>query len=199
MDGLAFLQQLKADDTTSHIPVILLTAKTGIETHILGLRYGADYYLPKPFDTELLNETIRKVLQQRATFFNTVLKNPQEEESVETEVVITEADKLFLKKVVEVVQQNIAEKDFNIDTVADLMNMSRSAFFKKFKSLTNLAPVEFVRDTRLDLARNLLAGSRKNISEIAYATGFNNPKYFSTCFKAKFGLSPKEYQNSKPS
>ncbi|WP_442794600.1 two-component regulator propeller domain-containing protein [Pelobium manganitolerans] len=199
MDGLAFLQQLKADDTTSHIPVILLTAKTGIETHILGLRYGADYYLPKPFDTELLNETIRKVLQQRATFFNTVLKNPQEEESVETEVVITEADKLFLKKVVEVVQQNIAEKDFNIDTVADLMNMSRSAFFKKFKSLTNLAPVEFVRDTRLDLARNLLADSRKNISEIAYATGFNNPKYFSTCFKAKFGLSPKEYQNSKPS
>lgn len=196
MDGIQMLNKLKNNSLTSHIPVILLTAKNSVENHIKGLRYGADYYLPKPFDMNLLSTAINNILLKRNKFFHSMIEN-QDDISQNTEVieniVVTSDDKIFLKKTIEIVKGQMENPDFNIDTAADLMNMSRSAFFKKFKSLTDLAPVEFVRDTRLEKGKELLEAGSKNVSEVAYAIGFNNPKYFSTCFKAKFHVSPSDY------
>ncbi|MFD2732712.1 hybrid sensor histidine kinase/response regulator transcription factor [Pedobacter alpinus] len=199
MDGMEMLDKLKNNSLTSHIPVILLTAKNSTESHITGLKYGADYYLPKPFDMQLLTVAIDKIIKQRKTIFKSVLDREatSEQKDITENNLITAEDKEFLSKTIKVVKERLEDKDFNIDTVADLMNMSRSAFFKKFKSLTNLAPVEFVRDTRLDVGKEMLETGSKNISEVAYAIGFNNPKYFSTCFKAKFGVSPTTYTNNK--
>jgi YesN/AraC family two-component response regulator len=201
MDGMEMLNKLKSNPLTSHVPVILLTAKSSTESHILGLKYGADYYLPKPFDMKLLSVAMNSILMQRKRFFKAVVNGEAitNEENIAEDVLITPEDKEFLQKTIQVVRECLEDKDFNIDTVADLMNMSRSAFFKKFKSLTNLAPVEFVRDTRLEIGKGMLESGSKNVSEIAYAIGFNNPKYFSTCFKAKYGLSPKEFVNKKNS
>lgn len=201
MDGMEMLNKLKSNPLTSHIPVILLTAKSSTESHIMGLKYGADYYLPKPFDMKLLSVAMNSILMQRKRFFKAVVNGEAitNEENIAEDVLITPEDKEFLQKTIQVVRECLEDKDFNIDTVADLMNMSRSAFFKKFKSLTNLAPVEFVRDTRLEIGKDMLESGSKNVSEIAYAIGFNNPKYFSTCFKAKYGLSPKEFVNKKNS
>nr|WP_294897014.1 two-component regulator propeller domain-containing protein [uncultured Pedobacter sp.] len=199
MDGMEMLTKLKTNSLTSHIPVILLTAKNSTESHIMGLKFGADYYLPKPFDMKLLSVAMNSILTQRKRFFKSMV-NAEEfpnDEAVVDSTLITKEDKEFLEKTISVVKERLEDKDFNIDTVADLMNMSRSAFFKKFKSLTNLAPVEFVRDTRLEIGKTMLDAGSKNISEIAYSIGFNNPKYFSTCFKAKYGLSPTEYLSKK--
>lgn len=196
MDGMEMLVKLKANSLTSHIPVILLTAKNTIESHIMGLKFGADYYLPKPFDMQLLSAAIDSILKQRKKFFQAIVDGEEileDELSIADKLSITDEDKEFLEKTIQIVKERLEDRDFNIDTVADLMNMSRSAFFKKFKSLTNLAPVEFVRDTRLEAGKQMLESGSKNISEIAYSIGFNNPKYFSTCFKAKYGTSPKEY------
>ncbi|HSU49661.1 MAG TPA: helix-turn-helix transcriptional regulator, partial [Segetibacter sp.] len=113
-------------------------------------------------------------------------------------IVITSKDETFLKEVINVVEEKMADADFNIDVVAESMAMSRTTFYKKFKSLTQLAPVEFVRDMRLQRAKQMLGAGEENISQVAYAVGFNNPKYFSTCFKEKYHQSPSEYLKSKP-
>jgi AraC-like DNA-binding protein len=113
--------------------------------------------------------------------------------------VITSHDETFLKKVIAIVEERMADPDFNIDAVAGQLNMGRSTFYKKFKSLTNIPPVEFVRNMRVKRARQLLDAGENNISEIAYTVGFNNAKYFSTCFKEHYNLSPTDYLKAKTS
>ena len=109
------------------------------------------------------------------------------------DVIVTSQDHLFLEKVIKIVEDRLSVTDFNIDSVAETIGMSRSAFFKKFKSLTNMAPVEFVRETRLKRAKQLFDAGETNVSNVAYGVGFNNPKYFSTCFKAQYNATPTEY------
>lgn len=197
LDGIQLLDSLKNNITTSHIPVVLLTAKSSVENQIEGLKYGADYYITKPFQTDFILASIDNLLKQRKKIFESLLASKKTIELSPGEIFITSKDETFLKEIIEIVESRMADMEFNIDTVAESIGMGRTTFYKKFKSLTNLAPVEFVREMRLKRARQFLDANGHNISEIAYAVGFNSAKYFSTCFREKYGLSPSEYLKSR--
>lgn len=190
MDGIQLLDALKNDPATSHIPVILLSAKFSIESQIEGLKYGADYYLPKPFNWDLLKMAVEYVLKQRQTTF----KQLQNKEKVDVnDVIITAYDKQFLDNVLKIVEDKLDDAEFNIDDVADSLSMSRSAFYRKFRSLTGTAPIDFVKDTRLNKAKELFDAGEHNVSVVAYKVGFNSPKYFTLCFRTKYQQTPSEY------
>lgn len=193
VDGIQMLDALKNDISTSHIPVVLLTAKFSVQSQIEALRYGADYYISKPFQMDLLQTVIQSLISQRKKLFQSLLAGKNISEISSPDIVITSHDQQFLERIIKIVDERLGDSDFNIDDVAESVGMSRSAFFKKFKSLTNSAPVEFVRETRLNRARKLFDLGEKNVSTVAYSVGFNDPKYFSTCFKAKFHQKPTEY------
>lgn len=197
MNGLAMLDSLKKNERTSHIPVILLSAKQSVQSQIEGLEYGADFYIGKPFSNALLFAAIDSLIKKRRNAFQQAIDNKEKFSLKPLEVVITTYDQEFLKKVVAIVSERMADQEFNIDFVADYVGMSRSAFFKKFKALTDLAPVEFVKDMRIKRAKEYLDAGERNISSIAYAVGFANAKYFAKCFKAKIGLNPSDYIKEK--
>jgi YesN/AraC family two-component response regulator len=193
MDGIQLLDKLKNNLVTSHIPVILLTAKSAVESQIEALDYGADYYITKPFRHDFLVAAIRNLINQRKKVLASLLEGKKTVELEPGEVTITSRDEAFLQQIVAIVEEKMADVDFNIDTVAETIAMGRTTFYRKFKGLTGLAPVEFVREMRLKRAKQYLDSGYGNISEIAYSVGFNNAKYFSTCFKAKYELTPTEY------
>lgn len=193
MDGIQMLVKLKNEFSTCHIPVVLLSAKSSIESQIEGLQYGADLYLTKPFQNDFLIASVKNLISQRKRLFDVLVKDKKTIELKPSEIVITSKDEIFLKDVIKVVEEQMVHSEFNIDAMAEKIEMSRTTFYRKFKSLTNLTPVEFVRDMRLQRARQLLDSGETNISIVAYAVGFNNAKYFSTCFKDKYSLSPSDY------
>ncbi|MBE7171662.1 MAG: response regulator [Williamsia sp.] len=193
MNGIGMLDRIKNDVNTSHIPVVLLSAKYSIESQLEGLKYGADCYITKPFNNEFLIASVDNLLRQRKRLFESLMERKKGVELSPAPVVITSKDETFLREVIRTVETKMADPDFDIDLVAGSLATSRTTFYKKFKSLTGLAPVEFVRDMRLQRARQLLDAGGNNISEVAYLVGFGNPKYFSTCFKEKYHVSPSEY------
>lgn len=193
MDGIQLLDKIKNTLATSHIPVILLTAKSAIESQVEGLNYGADYYITKPFRHDFLVAAISNLINQRKKVLNTLLEGKKAVQLEPGEVAITSRDETFLQQIVAIVEEKMADIDFNIDTVAETIAMGRTTFYRKFKGLTGLAPVEFVREMRLKRAKQYLDSGYGNISEVAYSVGFNNAKYFSTCFKAKYEVTPSEY------
>ena len=197
MDGLQMLDKIRNNVNTSHIPVVLLSARYSIESQIEGLRYGADHYITKPFNNEFLIASIDNLLQQRKKLFEALVQKKKTIHLSPEPVVITSKDETFLKAVIRVVETKMEDPDFNIDSVAETMALSRTNFYKKFKSLTTLTPMEFVRDMRLQRAKQYLDAGGHNISEVAYLTGFSNPKYFSTVFKEKYHVSPTDYIRSK--
>jgi len=198
MDGIQMLDKIKSDTSTSHIPVVLLSAKFSIENQIEGLKYGADYYITKPFSNDFLLASIANLLKQRRQLFESLLLDGKSKISLSPgEIVITSKDETFLKKVISIVEDEMADPDFNIDNFAGTVGMSRTAFYKKFKSLTGLVPVEFVRDMRLKRGKQLLDAGENNMSQVAYAIGFNDAKYFSRCFRKQYNMSPSEYLRTK--
>jgi signal transduction histidine kinase/ligand-binding sensor domain-containing protein/DNA-binding response OmpR family regulator len=197
MDGIEMLDKVKSEVNTSHIPVVLLSAKYSIESQIEGLKYGADYYITKPFNNEFLIASIDNLLRQRKKLFEALVEKKKTVALSPEPVVITSKDEAFLKEVIKVVEEKMADTDFNIDAVAESMAMSHKTFYRKFKSLTGLTPVEFVRDMRLQRAKQLLDAGGYNISEVAYTVGFSNPGYFTTCFKEKYHVSPSDYAKTK--
>lgn len=195
MDGIQMLDQLKQDVRTSHIPVILLTAKSSIESQIDGLKYGADLYITKPFHTDFVLASVESLIRSRKKLFEQ-LTNALDKRIINLnpdEVVITSKDEAFLKQTIKIVEDGLNNTEFNIEDVAVAVGMGRTTFYKKLKSLTGFSPVEFVRDMRLKRARQLLDEGTLTVSEIGYLVGFNSLPYFSTCFKEKFGKSPSEY------
>jgi AraC-like DNA-binding protein len=136
---------------------------------------------------------IRNLISQRKNVLNSLLEGKKTVQLEPGEVTITSRDEAFLQQIVAIVEEKMADADFNIDTVAETVAMGRTTFYRKFKGLTGLAPVEFVREMRLKRAKQYLDSGYGNISEIAYSVGFNNAKYFSTCFKAKYEVTPSEY------
>jgi len=212
MDGIQMLDNIKNNAETSHIPVVLLSAKYSVESRIEGLKYGADNYITKPFHNEVLIASIDNLLRQRKMLFQSMLQKQEQispepilqetprDETVSpppTVKIMTSRDELFLKDIIQIVEEKMVQSEFNIEILADAMAMSRTTFNKKFKSLSGITPVEFVKDRRLQLAKQLLDTGASNISEVAYEVGFNNPKYFSTCFKEKFHLTPSDYMKTK--
>ncbi|WP_165759060.1 hybrid sensor histidine kinase/response regulator transcription factor [Niastella yeongjuensis] len=197
MDGIQMLDKIKNDINTSHIPVVLLSARYSIESRIEGLRYGADCYITKPFHNEFLIASIDNLLRQRKKLFDSLVSKKPATELSPSPIVVTSGDETFLKEVIRVVEEKMTDPGFNMETIAESMNMSRSAFYKKFKSLTGLTTVEFVRDMRLQRSKQYFDAGSTNIAEVAYWSGFSNPKYFSTCFREKYQVSPSDYIKSK--
>uniref|UniRef100_UPI003D7F9B9D response regulator n=1 Tax=Pedobacter sp. TaxID=1411316 RepID=UPI003D7F9B9D len=195
MDGIQMLDLLKNDIRTSHIPVVLLTAKASVESKIEGMKYGADGYMTKPFHTEYLLALIENLINSRKKLFEKLATGqPQKVLLLEPgEIVITSRDETFLKETISIVEQGMADPKFNIEEVAVAIGMGRTTFYKKLKSLTTLSPVELVRDIRLKRTIQLLDAGNHTLSEIAFLVGFNSLSYFSTCFKEKYKLSPSEY------
>ncbi|MEO6454585.1 MAG: ATP-binding protein [Ginsengibacter sp.] len=189
MDGFAMMQKLKKDERTSHIPVILLTAKAGQQHKLEGLETGADDYLTKPFDSKELLLRIQNLINQRKLlrkkFAGEILLRP-------SEIAVTSADEMFLNKVLQAIEKNMSEEDFGVEDLAKEVTMSRSQLHRKLIALTGQAPSEMLRNTRLLRAKELLQKRAATPSEVAYQVGFNSHTYFSKCFKEEFGISPSE-------
>lgn len=198
IDGIQMLDHLKNDKITSHIPVILLTAKSSVESQIEGLKYGADFYITKPFYTDHILACVDNLLKQRKKIFDALYNDEKKVIQLKPdEILITKKDEQFLKDVIKIVEAGMGDSQFNIESVADSVGLGRTTFYKKLKSLTGFAPIEFVRDIRLKRSKQLLESGEYTISEIAYMTGFSSSGYFSTCFKEKFKTSPSEYSKNK--
>ncbi len=191
MDGYEYCRKVKSDIRISQIPVILLTAKTGDENKYRGLEAGAEDYISKPFNTEMLTLKVSRIIerqhQTQDQFKRKVDINP-------SEVEITSMDEKFVKKAVTLVETNIDNTDFLVEDLCREMGMSRVYFYKKILALTDKTPSEFIRFIRLKRAADLLERSQLYVNEVAYQVGFNDPKYFRKYFKEEFGISPNEYK-----
>lgn len=193
MNGIVLLDKLKHNIQTSHIPIILLTAKSSVENQIEALKYGADFYITKPFDVKHVLASMENLIKQRKNSYQNLIAERKTIKLEPSELEITSKDELFLKDVVKIVEEAMANPDFSIDSVAVAIGMGRTTFYKKIKCLTQSSPVEFVRDMRLKRGKQLLDRGEHNISEIAYMVGFSSSGYFSTCFKEAYKMSPSEY------
>ncbi|MHC0444778.1 hybrid sensor histidine kinase/response regulator transcription factor [Flavobacterium sp. 3-218] len=197
MNGIELLDALKNTTETSHIPVILLTAKSSVENQIEGLNYGADYYITKPFNNDFLLASIENLIKFRKKFFKQLQSDLKTIALEPGEIVITTKDEQFLKDVIAVVEKGLTDTAFNIEVIANSMNMSRVTFNRKFKSLTGMTPVEFVKEMRVKRAKQFLDAGETDIADIGYRVGFNSSGYFSTCFKEVFQMSPSDYLKQK--
>lgn len=195
MDGMELCRAIKNDKHTSHIPVILLTARTAAEPKMEAFQVGANDYVTKPFSFEMLQSRIRNLLAQqeamRKLFQKQLEVNP-------TEISITSVDEQFIRQSIDTVEQNISNPDFSVEDLSRALHMSRVALYKKLLALTGKSPLDFIKTIRLKRAAQLLEKSQFTISEIAYEVGFNNPKYFARTFKKEFGLLPSEYAAKPP-
>jgi signal transduction histidine kinase/ligand-binding sensor domain-containing protein/DNA-binding response OmpR family regulator len=203
MDGLKMLQRIREDFKISHIPVIILTAKGDDENKTKAISMGANAYITKPFSKEYLVARIEQLLKERKLFLERVWHTRvTEEESTREQTAeknyeqyLVKKDVQFIEKIHQVIEDNIENSEFNISDMANMMGLSRSAYFKKVKSLTGYAPVDLVKDIRLNKSLELIKTTDMTIAEIAFAVGFKDSGYFSKCFRKKFNQSPKEYIN----
>ncbi len=190
MDGLQFCQSLKQDFITSHIPVILLTARSTETQQMEGYEHGADAYMTKPFRADLLISRIDNLLRSRQQL-QALFKGGQ---VADKEVKLTTQDKLFMDHLREVVREKMANPKLKMDDLGDDLGISRVQLYRKVKVLTGLSPVELLREMRLERAKTLLNSTTKTVAEIAYEVGFTTPSYFTTCFKKQFGKLPMEFR-----
>jgi len=174
----------------SHIPIIMLTAKAGDENQLLGLETGADAYITKPFNTEILKTTTHNLLETRKKLQE---RFSQEVVLIPKDIAINEVDERFLDNLKEIVDTQIIESDFTTESFAKALSMSRMQLHRKLKALTGLSATEFIRSQRLKLAAQLLKKSDTNVSQVGYSVGFNNHSYFTKCFKEHYGVSPSDY------
>ena len=201
MNGLEFCQRVKGGTATSHIPVILLTARALSQHQIEGYESGADAYITKPFSAELLMARISNLLRSRLQLKNLFgnaednTKAPaaaDEAPATEREVAEAAITDTFLLKFRDFIEKNMSDSDLNVETIGAELGLSRVQLYRKVKALTGQSPVELLRTARLQKGRQLLQTSGKTISEIAYEVGFTAPSYFTKCFKDEFGISPSD-------
>jgi DNA-binding response OmpR family regulator/anti-sigma regulatory factor (Ser/Thr protein kinase) len=192
-DGIELCHAIKTNELTSHIPVILLTAKVGEKNEIEGLKTGADAYVTKPFSSEKLKVQVEQLIESRLQlqnhFSSTLQINPK--------LAITSTETEFLKRLQKVLDEHITNPEFTSERFCQLMHMSRTQLHRKLKAITNMTTSEFIRSQRLKLAIDLLEKSDATISEIAYQVGFNTPSYFNKCFKETYGCTPNEYVSKR--
>lgn len=219
-DGIEMTRELRADLTTSHIPIVLLTAKTSIESKLEGLEYGADDYITKPFSATYLRARVENLLAQRKKLqslyrdslmtipvpsSSAIASSPSEvtteERSADMEVApvapeMSPIDRRFMDKLLELMEKNMDNGELVVDDLVREVAVSRSVFFKKLKTLTGLAPIEFIKEMRIKRAAQLIETGEFNMTQISYMVGINDPRYFSKCFKSKYGMTPTEYKDS---
>ena len=189
VNGIELTKTLKTSETTSHIPIVMLTAKGSLESKIEGLECEADDYLTKPFNIEELKVRIKNIIKTRKKlqekYNKSIVVNP-------SEITTTSVDEKFLTKLLKAVEDNMADSDFSVEMLCELVGMSRANIHKKLKHLVNQSATEFINSIRLKRAAQLIKQNAGNISEIAYDVGFNNLSYFSRAFKNHFGITPTE-------
>ncbi|TKB99079.1 hybrid sensor histidine kinase/response regulator transcription factor [Pedobacter cryophilus] len=190
MDGYEFCHKLKADQRTSHIPVILLTAQSDSSAQIKGINEGADVYLSKPFNPQVLQSHIKNILESRKKlkelFTQKVNLGP-------SAIQITPFEGEFIKKIITKIEENLTNSEFQTDDLADELNMSRSTFYRKLKAITDMSGSEFIRFIRIERSAQLIQSGEFTIKQIAYEVGFNDAKHFRKCFSKQFNMTPSEY------
>jgi DNA-binding response OmpR family regulator len=196
LNGVDLLKKIRNNIETSHIPVILLTAKANIESKLEGLSYGADDYITKPFSVSYFIARIENLLNQRKHLQNIFgsLDKSEFKDFNPKPCLITDQDEEIMKKVMLTIEQNIDNNNFSVEELGSSVGLNRTTFGNKIKSLTGYTPVEFIRDVRIKRAAQLLASSQLLIKEIAFMTGFSDMKYFIKSFKKKYGVTPTEYR-----
>jgi DNA-binding response OmpR family regulator/anti-sigma regulatory factor (Ser/Thr protein kinase) len=191
MNGIELCNKIKQDPRTRHIPVVLLTALTGEEQQLRSIETGASDYMTKPFNFEILVSRIKNLLQQQQSLKQTFTKQVAVKT---TEIQVASADEKFVQDALAIVEKNISNADFSVEELSRALLLSRAAVYKRLFVLTGKTPIEFIRSVRLQRAAQLLEKTKMTVAEVAYETGFNNPKYFSKYFKTAFGKLPSAYQ-----
>lgn len=217
MDGMEMAGRLRNDISTSHIPIIMLSARTDEASVILGLRTGVDAYIEKPFNSDVLRARIKNLIEMRRSlqqmyldrFVNrtaasmpvssSVAGMPAASAASAGNASVMDADQRFLAKLTALLEENISNGDLSVDDVARMMGMSRSVYFKKLKALTGVGPNDFFKSLRLQRAAELLDAGEMSVTEISYSIGIADAHYFSKCFKQKFGVTPTEWRRSRES
>lgn len=202
-DGFVMMRELRADMTTSHIPIVLLTAKTSIESKLEGLEYGADDYITKPFSATYLKARVKNLLARRRKLQELYRENLMSsgatlsEECTEQKKApeMSSNDRKFMDKLLELMEKNMDNGDLVVDDFVQELAVSRSVFFKKLKTLTGLAPIEFIKEMRMNRAVQMIETGEYSMTQIAYMIGINDPRYFSKCFKQKMDMTPTEYRD----
>ncbi len=191
MDGLEFTRELKNDTVTSHIPVILLTARSLNDQREEGYETGADSYITKPFSGSVLAARVDNLLRSRKQL-HSIFSNEKNEEERQAEEQMSPKDQTFVNKLRTIVQSDMGDSDFSVERLGEKIGLSRVQLYRKVKALTGMTPVELLRKARLNKAQLLLRTTDKSISEIAYDCGFTSPSYFNKCFKDEYGITPGE-------
>lgn len=193
MDGLELCKRMKSDINMSHIPIILLTARTTDENQLEGLQLGADDYVMKPFNMDVLSLRIAKFMEWAQA------SHKQFKEKVDispSEITITPLDEQLIQNAIKIVEEHMADSDFTVESLGQAVGMSRSNLYKKLMAITGQGPAEFIRTLRIKRGKVLLEKSQMQVTEIAYMVGFNSLKSFTTNFKAEYGITPTEYVKS---
>jgi len=191
MDGIMLCNKLRKDERTSHIPIIMLTAKVTLENKITGFQTGADDYIPKPFNMAELKARVANLIEQRKRLRE---RYSQEITLEPGDISVTPLDEQFLKKAIVIVEKHLSDENFDLPGFSEEMNMSRSTLFRKLHALTDQSPTEFIRTIRLKRAASLLKQNFGNVTQVSMEVGFNNLPYFNRSFKKHFGVTPSVYQ-----
>jgi len=198
MSGTEMLKRIRDDFKISHIPVIILTAKGDEESKIKAINLGANAYITKPFNKDYLVARIEQLLSDRKVFREKIWRQeeiPQEKQPDSYENYLVKKDIQFLEKINQVIEENLQNSDYNIDAIAETLGLSRSAFFKKLKSLTGFAPVDLIKEIRLNKSVDLLKNTDMTVSEIAFEVGFKEAGYYGKCFRKKYNQTPTEFMS----
>jgi signal transduction histidine kinase/DNA-binding response OmpR family regulator/ligand-binding sensor domain-containing protein len=198
MNGIEFLDELRKQPGTSHIPLIFLTAKTDPATEIIAYEHGADGFITKPFNTQMLKSRIKTIIEQRKRLYDSFhqqAESPNEKRADQPNNHFIDAHKRFLLAVKTEIEKNINDNEFNVDALISAMSTSRSVFVKKIKSLTGQSPIEFMRQIKIRYAAKLIDTQQHSIKEVSHLIGINDTKYFSQRFKEIMGVLPSEYKN----
>lgn len=208
MDGLEMVRLIKENNNICHIPIIVLSAKASLDDRIAGLEQGIDDYITKPFSATYLKTRIASLLRQRKAlqeiYMNKLMEGknsssaaPVADSLTPSQPQITPYDEQFMEKVMEFMEEQMDNAELTIDEFAEKLMLSRTIFYRKLKSIIGLTPVDFIREIRIKRAVQLIDSGEYNFSQVAYMTGFNDPKYFSKCFKKVIGITPSEYKEKK--
>lgn len=195
MDGFTLCKKIKQNINTNHLPVILLTAKGKAEEQIEGIELGADAYIVKPFNTDVLRSTISGLLHNRSILKNKFSGSQDQKEKIQ-KIKIKSSDEVLMEKIMNAINKNIADPSFNVEMLAQEVGLSRVHLHRKLKELTNFSTRDFIRNIRMQQAARLFKEKKLSISEVAYAVGFDNLSHFSNTFKETYGVSPTEFVNN---
>ncbi|WP_109829779.1 hybrid sensor histidine kinase/response regulator transcription factor [Reichenbachiella versicolor] len=191
MDGIELCSKIKNNERLSHIPVVLLTAKTSIESELQGFQHGADAYVSKPFNMTVLKARIKAIGKSRQNIWTRFKENPL---FIPSKSQVTSADQSFLKKVSDLIDENLSKSSFSVEQLASNFNMSHTTFFKKLKSIVGVTPNQYMRSIRLKKAADMLLEDEYNVTEIIYNVGFSDLRYFREQFKKTYNVTPRDYR-----